>query len=320
MQGTLYKALELLYGPQDQNTVSCELLRQHGLLLLLPQGNKTEIYRQIAAVEIMKQDFFDVAQVLQERKIPFIPIKGLLLSYVLYDDYALRGSTDIDLAIPLDHYEEVIRLLTKVGNTHFPSDYLHKTVEIFSCRKNKTTLELHFALSTAERFSGFLTEFWRDQEEIVLEGRTFAGLSKEVNLIFLLIHLARHIDEPRAIWIEDIRRFLVKFGPVIDWKRFLGLAKKHRLANVLLFTITFCDRIFRQFGQTVHFPQEVVSEIRKCQTTHGRMLYRYLLPKLVNNGMTTWSRRVYSFTLVEEWHERILLMKGFLLRRLQRRV
>ena len=316
MQGSLRTALELLYHAGATSSVPCELLEQHGILLLVPHEHKKEAYRQLAAAEAMKQDFLEVAHMLQGRQIRFVPIKGLLLGQWLYGDYALRGSSDIDLAVPLESYEEAIRSLTEAGHTHSRSDYQHRTVEVFSCRKNQSTLELHFALSTAELFSGFAAEFWQDQEVVVFEGRAFACLSKEVNLIYLMIHLARHMEELRAVWIEDIRRFLMKFGPALDWNRFLDLARKHRLANVLLLTMTYCNRVFQEFGQDVRFPQDVVDEIRRRQTLHGRLIYRYLLPRLERHAMTSWSRRIFSFSLIEDWPERLFLIKEFLRRRL----
>ncbi len=316
MHGSIQTALKLLYHAGPASDAPCELLEQHGILLLVPHRHKKEAYRQLAAAEAMKQDFLDAAHVLQKRRIPFVPIKGLLLAQMLYDDYALRGSSDIDLAVPLEYYEEAVRSLTEAGHTHSRSEYQHKTVEVLSCRKYGTTLELHFALSTAELFSGFAAEFWQGQEEVFFEGRAFAFLSKEVHLIYLMIHLARHMEELRAVWIEDIRRFLVKFGPSLDWKRFLDLARKHRLANVLLLTMTYCNRVFENFEQGVCFPREVVDEIRRRQTFHGRMIYRYLLPRLEGHAMTSWSRRVFSFSLIEDWHERIFLIKEFVLRRL----
>ncbi|PYT10716.1 MAG: hypothetical protein DMF51_17690 [Acidobacteria bacterium] len=316
MRASLQSALELLYQPGSMSSAPCELLEQHGILLLVPHQHKKEAYRQLLAAEAMKQDFLEAAGVLQERQIPFVPIKGLMLAHLLYGDYAVRGSSDIDLAIPLEYHEQAIGSLTQAGNTHSRSAYQHKTVEVLTCRKNGTTLELHFALSTAELFSGFAAEFWQDQDEVVFEGRAFACLSKEVHLIYLMIHLARHMEELRAVWIEDVRRFLVKFGPALDWDRFLDLARKHRLANVLLLTMTYCNRVFLDFGQTVCFPREVVDEIRRRQTLHGRMIYRYLLPRLESHAMTSWSRRIFSFSLIEDWHERMFLIKEFLLRRL----
>ena len=98
MRASLQSALELLYQPGSMSSAPCELLEQHGILLLVPHQHKKEAYRQLLAAEAMKQDFLEAARVLQERQIPFVPIKGLLLAHLLYGDYALRGSSDIDLA------------------------------------------------------------------------------------------------------------------------------------------------------------------------------------------------------------------------------
>jgi len=306
----------MLYRDRDARGAPRELLEQHGILLLVPHPRKTDAYRQLAVAEAMKQDFLDVTDLLPEHRIPFVPIKGLMLAHLLYGDYALRGSSDIDLAVPLQHHEEAIRCLTDAGFTHFRSDYLHKTVEVFSCRKNKTTLEIHFALSTAELFSGFAAEFWNNQDRVSFEGRSFSVPCREVQLLYLLIHLARHMEEVRAVWIEDIRRLLEKFGPVLDWNRVLEIARKHRLANVLVLTMTYCDRILRDFGQPAGFPPHVVETIRKRQSFHGRVIYRYLLPRLEANTMSSWSRRIFSFSLIEDRHERLFLIKEFCLRRL----
>jgi hypothetical protein len=88
------------------------------------------------------------------------------------------------------------------------------------------------------------------------------------------------------------------------------------LANALLLSITFCDGIFKDYHQTVRFPPEVVAAIRARQSVSSRLMHRFLQPRLATHTMTPWSRRVFSFSLVEDWGERLNLLKGFLQRRL----
>jgi hypothetical protein len=316
LYGSLQTALQALYRPDQPSGASDTLLKEHGILLIAPAADRGEVARQFGSSHAMKQDFLGVTRDLEAGGVPYLAIKGLPLAQLLYDDDAARGSSDIDLAIPIARHADAIRVLTAAGHVHQPWDYLHKSVETFRCPGHGTYVEVHFTLSTAEGFTGFMTEFWVDHDTVLVDGRAIPVPTREVNLVYLLIHLARHLEEPRAIWVEDIRRFLGKFGGTLDWDRVVDLAARHRLANALLLAITYCDGIFRDYGQGVRFPPAVVAAIRSRQSAFSRLMYRYLLPRLAASTMTPWSRRIYSFSLVEDWHERVDLIKAFVRRRL----
>jgi hypothetical protein len=224
MYGSLQTALQALYGAERPPDATDKLLVEHGILLVASAADRMESARQFAAIEGMKQDFLEVSRILEAGGIPYVAIKGLPLAQLVYDDYAVRGISDIDVAVPLERYDDAMRVLKTAGLVHQPWDYLHKTVEILLCPGHGTYLEVHFTLSTAEGFRGFTAEFWHDQDAITVYGRSIPIPTLEVNLVYLLLHLARHLQEPRAVWIEDIRRFLLKFGDTLDWNRVVMLA------------------------------------------------------------------------------------------------
>jgi hypothetical protein len=316
MYGSLQTALQALYGTERPPDATDKLLTEHGILLVVSAADRRESAQQFGAIEGMKQDFLEVCRILEAGGVPYVAIKGLPLAQLVYEDYAVRGISDIDVAVPLERYDDAMRVLRTAGLVHQPWDYLHKTVEIFLCPGHGTYLEVHFTLSTAEGFRGFTAEFWHDQDTITVYGRSIPIPTLEVNLVYLLLHLARHLQEPRAVWIEDIRRFLLKFGDTLDWNRVVMLAGRHRLANALLLSITFCDGVFTDYRQAAHFPPEVVAAIRARQGLSSRLLLRFLRPRLSNRTMTPWSQRLYSFSLVEDWRERFGLLLGFVRRRL----
>lgn len=316
MYGSLQTALQALYGAQRPPDATDKLLKDHGILLMAHAADRKESARQFGSTEAMKQDFLDATRILESGGVTYVAIKGLPLAQLLYDDHAARGISDIDLAVPLERYDDAMRVLKASGVVHHPWDYLHKTVETFVCPGHGTYLEVHFTLSAAEGFRGFTAEFWQGHDTITVDGRPIPIPTREVNLVYLLLHLARHLEEPRAVWIEDIRRFLMRFGATLDWNRVVMLAARHRLANAVLLSITFCDGVFKDYNRSVRFPPEVVAAIRARQSLSSRLLHRFLQPRLATRTMTPWSRRVYSFSLVEDWRERFGLVLGFVRRRL----
>lgn len=310
------KALDVFYGAKEPSPEPCQLFLIHGILALVPNICKKERYRQLALAEFIKLDFLELVDLLQNHDLPFVPIKGILLSQMLYGDFAVRPGSDIDIAMPLEKHREALEVLISNGYTHHQDSYLDRTVEVFSCRQNNTTLEVHFTLSTAERFSGFLTEFYHHQQEFELENRKLFLPSKEVYLAYLLIHLARHLDNSKVIWIEDIHRYLHRFGSEVDWEFFLQLGKNHRIVNALIISLKFCQGIFLTYGLQMPFPKRVLIRLESMQTLEGKILCHYAVPRLDRKLATPTVKRLYSFALCEDWRDRLIVMKGFLARRL----
>ncbi len=291
-------------------------MRDNGVLALLadrePGVLKSALHRQIASIELIKQDFLEAVDLLEKHEIPFLCLKGVPLGQWLYGDYALRGFEDIDIAIPREKYRATVELLVSSGYAHCTGDYRDASVEVFNCPRNGSTLEAHFSISTADRFGGFYQELWRKPVNVEFEGRGLFIPAAEQYLIFLLIHLVRHLDAPRAIWLEDIRRLLEKPGPALDWNVVVAAASAHRLGNAMTIGMRLCGQVFDRYDVSVGFPLQVRLSVERLRSIHGRLLYRYLLKRIESGDMTPFERRLHSFGISENWGDRFRMVRDFL--------
>ena len=316
MIASIETTLDCLYGNAPVSESGAMTFLENGVLALLADRNapplRDLLLRQIASIERIKRDFLESTDLLRERRIPFLALKGILLGRLLYGDYAMRGFEDIDLAIEGAKYDDAVALFLSHGYVHRTGDYRDKSVEVFTCVRHRTTLEAHFSIATADRFGGFYLDLWDKPQEIEFEGRLFLIPRLEPYLIFLLIHLARHLDSPRAIWIEDIRRMLENFGADLDWSLIEDAARKHRLANSLSIAMRLCNGVFEKYQTGIGFPRDTLGRIEGMRSKHGRLLYSYLLERIESGEMTPFQRRLHSFGMSENLGDRLRMARDFL--------
>jgi hypothetical protein len=321
MNEELATALRHLWGGGRIPERDVGSLARQGVLLLvadrLPASARKAVHARLAEVELMRRDLVESVAALREAGVPFVPIKGMTLSQRVYGDYSLRGATDLDLVVPAAHHADALRALAAAGHRYCDDEYTRGTVEVFLCRSHQTVLEVHFAVSTADRFGRFLDEMWREPETVEIAGEALRVASREVDLVYLLVHLARHASTGKALWFEDVRRYLARFGGELRWPVVIELVERYRLANATSIAIRLCEDAFAAHGVRERFPPELVREIEALRTTHGKLLYRFLLPRLVRGGISPTTSRLHSFGLSESWRDRATLAREFVLRRVR---
>ena len=65
--------------------------------------------------EEKKMQFIKISALLEREGIGVIPLKGIYLSFIIYEDMPYRSMDDIDILIPTEHSEKVIKILEKEG-------------------------------------------------------------------------------------------------------------------------------------------------------------------------------------------------------------
>lgn len=175
-----------------------------------------EKLKQLDAVK----NFLSVTDLLTQNGISFICIKGPLLSNRIYGDPTVRLSHDIDILIETAVIEPVMKIL-------FQNGYHLTTGSIWPLKKAQQELlidvihhlsfynqqlylcvEVHWVLmhelpisskKQKELIAGNLTE-------VDFAGRNFTVLTKEFELLFLIIHGAKH-GWNRLKWLVDIHMY-----------------------------------------------------------------------------------------------------------------
>lgn len=172
--------------------------------------------------------------------IQMIPLKGVLLSHLLYGNSAMRDSLDIDILVkPEDVDRSDILLksegyqceypgveLTQQQKTHLQHHIHHYEYKHVEYGFN---LELHCRsfLWTVEQTE----ELWKNNQVTDLHGSQFINLSDNSLLLYLCEHGARH-NWFRLKWLSDVA-MLFSRERQDNWSSIIELAGRLDLTRVL---------------------------------------------------------------------------------------
>jgi hypothetical protein len=194
-----------------------------------------DIDEKLKGLELVKE-FVSVSDLLGKNRISFIPLKGPVLSYRIYNDPLTRRYHDLDFLLDINDITESIRLLRESGYReifiHWPTTSGSKTnlarhtnhVALVS-QDNRTVIELHWRLlRTSPVGNNTLDELvWKNTKQIEFGGRILNVLNNELDLLYLIIHAGLH-GWNRLKWLLDIEQYLST--QLIDWNRFSELASE----------------------------------------------------------------------------------------------
>lgn len=216
---------------------------------LKEDSGKEFLPEKIRQLQTVSQ-FIGVTDLLRERGISFVPLKGPLLSYRIYQDAAVRFSHDLDILVDLENLEPAVRLLLENGyalvdGVIWPEKKIHKEMIIESAhhlglhnKKLNLIVEVHWMLFPGMPFSPQKQQaiIRENLTEVGFAGRTFRVLNKEMELLFLLIHGAKH-GWQRLKWLVDIHEYPVdevNAGSFYELVRQFDAERIVAQANVLL--------------------------------------------------------------------------------------
>ena len=172
--------------------------------------------------------------------IDVLPLKGPVLSRILYNDPGLRDFEDLDLLVRRSDVPRSIELLENRGyklNSELawlPRDVLIRRNCALSFRRHcGTMVDLHWEVAPCDYPFRFDAELlWSSLGSIDIAGRRVPVLAPECQLLFLCMHGAKHLWT-RVQWLRDVAR-LVEISPRLDWGRVLALAGANGGSHVVL--------------------------------------------------------------------------------------
>jgi len=242
--------------------------------------------------------FLFVTDLLKQNEILFTCLKGPLLSYRIYHDPTIRISHDIDLLIDVEMINPVMSILTGNGyqltkGVFWPQKKAQQEMYInavhhlsFLNRELGSCVEIHWVLmhnlpvsnkKQRQIIAGNLTR-------IEFCGRTFTVLTPEFELLYLLIHGARH-GWNRLKWLVDIHDYPVD---QLDHLQFNKLTRQLKAGRIIGQVNVLLDKFFEMklpFESENRIPdyfvsyalQFVGSEVAELQSTRELLNhFRYL--------------------------------------------
>ena len=190
-----------------------------------PRSPKANWLQQVAALDALGK----VQRVFGTAGIPVLPVKGVVTSYVLYDDCASRTLADVDIRIPRRHFEQAIQLARTQGwkpkadnlilwNAVLDVDGFEVDIECTLGRPGFCAVTIDDLLARAE-------------SSVAPFG--FEHVEPELNdhALILVINAFKDGLEPTPWALEDLRRIVIH--PRFDAERLVDRARTGRVTSVL---------------------------------------------------------------------------------------
>ena len=223
----------------------------------------------------------ELADLLNQKNIWWLVLKGPLLSERIYGDPTIRLWKDFDLLTKPEHVTSFVSVLIDQGFKHEKVDWpesekrremvLHfgKNLEMFHPQKG-ISVELHWKL-----FDDRLTtskKMWEmienNTESTIFSGKSIQRLSLEFELLYLIIHGSIHAWF-RLKWLTDIRDLFEKH--TINADKFLVLTKKLNASRF----VCICNYVLG-----VYFPSTKQIPVKHQKST--KKLGEYALREIRN--------------------------------------
>jgi hypothetical protein len=260
------------------------LLRLKNLYLLNLQRNT-----------MLERELFKVTDHLGTGNIPVIPLKGIILCRLLYNDIALRGTSyDLDLLIPYERLREAEEKLQEKGYSFADRpeliEYHHKfNKEIVFYKKSgnsEINLDLHWYIVDERLNDTCIRDFWMNAKEINLDGHKILIPSIEDLLFYLSLHAVNYGHFVVIKYLYDIHRIVKVYGKEINWSDLMRKARENNLAKSLFYSLS----LSRDFFETP-VSEEVLDAIRPHRIKElilMQWINKYNVLKRRQNIISSW--------------------------------
>ncbi|MDD2612310.1 MAG: nucleotidyltransferase family protein [Bacteroidales bacterium] len=249
----------------------------------LGENRSKEFMREkMQRMETVKH-FISITDRLRENHIDFVCLKGPMLSFRIYGDASVRISHDVDILIQMVDLIPAINLMKEEGyvmpnEIDWPTDKLRQNLMIKSSQHinllNKNlgfSVELHWTIIhslslTPEKVQELLKS---NLTIVAFAGREFSVMNKEFELLFLMIHGARH-EWNRLKWLMDINDYPLED---FDQNHFLELVNIFRAEQIIGQTNYFLKRYFNRQTPLPGGIKPAIYMIRHAQRAINGELY-----------------------------------------------
>lgn len=175
----------------------------------LPSEDILSGFQECYNIDLLKETNMDleareIFRIFAENNIPVLPVKGFLIKND-YPEKSMRTMTDIDLLCRNEHFPQVSQIFLKRGY----SIKDHNNIELDITKAPFHHYEVHSLLIKNNRSYGEYYENFMDRAK-ASEDKNYLTLSSSDSYIYLLSHLAKHLESGGAgiRMIMDVYVFL----------------------------------------------------------------------------------------------------------------
>ena len=235
------------------------------------------VYTKILAQNILILDEYDRLKViLDQAKIPYVPLKGVRLIGTYYKDAGLRNTSDVDLLFRKSDIGAIRELMKENRYDEFMVDEYLLISELtqnpspYQYSKNNVSIDFHISLNRVGKISLNMAEYWNSatQKEDSFEYE----LNPNLEFIHLCYHFYKHITRGpiKLIWLFDLLLFLEKNG--IDWNKIQNYTADFNCQKEVFTTIRALEIVYSE----KQIPEELTNNNEE----------NYYLVELIKHNLT----------------------------------
>jgi hypothetical protein len=234
---------------------------------------RTHATRTAAHMRVLA-DLDAVVASLSEGAVPFLVVKGPVLSEHLYPSPDLRTYEDLDLLIPPGSFERAVDALRASGSVLLDQNWALTRADtrgqLHFQLPMGTLADVHWHLLNRENvrhgFSITTDDLFERSREVVVGGRSVPTLDPVDTLLHVALHAALSGGD-RLIWLKDIERVLAVDRPA--WDDVIQRARAWKAGRSIAITL---NRARRSLGAPV--PDDALDALfasRLCRSLSDRL-------------------------------------------------
>ena len=299
-------------------------LRESDMLRCLPADVVTALhasyYATAAQHTLMSAALHALLAELGLHGVQPIVLKGMALSSTLYPTPATRPTSDLDLLIERSQMTVVKQALLRLGyRDHLglaPEDHLaftnHLRMQRCYAGKQAVSVEAHWELVHNPGYVQYLAadQFRARAQLAVLDGGPARVLEPADQLLHACAHLLlHHSQNPRLVWLLDLRLIVERYGTIWDWVELVRRASTLHVAAALCYWLAQAEGWFgaflpesaRQALAAVVQPAE--GEARYIAAAQAGNLRVWAFYRQLVGGLADWRQRLAHIreTLFPPW-------------------
>ena len=301
----------LIYWEEWKSTVDFEQEVDHGSYRLLPlvyqrlykQGYEDELSGRLKGIYKRswmenQQIFHHVSEILKlfsAFDIPSIVMKGIPLSFIVYQNVATRPMSDADILVPHVKSGDAVQILKNEGYIPANEAILEHDLEFgrgmgFEDASGRE-LDLHWRAIPDSIKNSKESDFWDWAVPIEIKGVTAQRFSFTDELLQTVVHGMRKNPEPPIRWVADAFLLVENHGEEIHWERLLNYAQRYKVIIQLQEGLSYLVNEFH-----VDIPEDVQSKLHHCSPGYAeRVVYRHAQRIGDNRKKVSFPERVYTF-------------------------
>jgi hypothetical protein len=250
----------------------------------------------LAALANLAEQFTSAGQ-------PFVLLKGPYLAARFYGDVRGREFVDLDLLVPRADRARVFRLLAAMGyrrqsRSLFGAGLTSFFVHGFDFAAGNAHVDLHWSLSRQPSLQLDESKIWARRSFYPIDGRSYAVLSDEHEVVFAALSLLRDLERgrPKIKNVVDLVQIVAATDAAIDWEALLesgrGDGTLGPLVNVLGLCLEVADAydLAPRLGAALTCHAERRVPVRRADSP---LQFR---PARFGLGNKLWSARVHDTT------------------------